>query len=283
MKKNNWFFESSSIPYNTVGIKIGFKIKRKLDSTKSPFQKIEIYDTFSFGRALFLDGILQTIEKDEFIYHEMLCHLPLFSHPNPKRVLIVGGGDGGALEEVLKHKIEKVWLVEIDKKVIEFSQKYLFSISKGAFEDKRTEIIIGDGKEFIKNYQNFFDVIILDLSEPLGPAKDLISLKFYRRLKKTLKKNGLISVQSGSFDAQPKLVALIYKRLKKIFPSVKIHRAFVPSYVGEWGFTIASENDLEKLSFKNLEKKFKKLNLNLKYYSPEIHFASGVLPKIYQI
>ena len=278
-KKDKWFFEEP-IPYDVSKVMIGIKIKKKLYSGKSSFQKIGLYHSYDYGRILVLDGILQTSEKDEFIYHEMLCQVPLFLHKNPQRILIIGGGDGGSLEEVLKHKIEKVWLVEIDKKVIELSQKYLPFISKGAFKNKKAEIIIGDGKEYINKYKDFFDVIILDLSDPGGPAKDLISLNFYKKAESTLRKNGIISIQSGSFTCQPELVSLIFNRIRKIFPSVEIHRAVVPSYqAGEYSFIVGSTANLKKIDLKDIEKKYKKLKLDLKYYSPEIHFASQVLPK----
>jgi len=279
-KKSQWYFENPEVPFDISDIMIGFKIKKKLYSGKSQFQKIEFFDVYYYGRVLALDGIVQTSEKDEFIYHEMLCQVPMFLHKNPKRVLIVGGGDGGSLEEILKHKIEKVWMVEIDKKVIELSQKYLPSISKGAFSDKRAEVVVEDGKEFIKRHEDFFDVIVLDLSDPGGPAKDLISLNFYKRVKKALRKNGMVSIQSGSFTCQPELVRTIFKRVRKIFPSAEIRRAVVPSYqAGEYSFTVGSKANLKKITVKDIERKYKKLKLNLGYYSPEIHFISKILPK----
>ncbi|PIP24136.1 MAG: spermidine synthase [Candidatus Nealsonbacteria bacterium CG23_combo_of_CG06-09_8_20_14_all_37_18] len=278
-EKDKWFFEES-VPYDVSGTKIGIKIKKKLYSGKSSFQKIELYDTYAYGRILVLDGIVQTSEKDEFIYHEMLCQTPMFLHENPRRVLIIGGGDGGALEEVLKHKIEKVWVAEIDAKVIEVSRKYLPSISKRAFKNKKSEITIGDGKEYINKYKDFFDVIILDLSDPGGPAKDLMSLDFYKKTKRALRKNGIISIQSGSFTCQPGLVSTIFSRIRKVFPYTEIRRAVVPCYqAGEYSFTIGSTADLEKITLKDIKKKYKKLKLDLKYYSPDIHFASKVLPK----
>lgn len=279
-KKNNWLFESSVIPYDEIDEKIGLKVKKKLYSGRSQYQKIEVYDTYSFGRILVLDGIFQTSEVDEFIYHEMLCHLPLLLHQDPRKVLIIGGGDGGSLEEVLKHPIEKVWVVEIDRKVIGVSKKYLPSISRGAFNSKKAEIIVGDGLKFIKNYKNFFDVIILDLSDPVGPAKELISLNFYKDVKKALKKRGVLSVQSGSITVQLKLVETIYKRLKKVFPFVEIHRACVPLYqAGEYSFTLAANFNLEKVSLAKLERRFKKLNLKTKYYLPKIHLSSRAKPR----
>ena len=278
-KKTKWISESSQVPYDTLGMKISLEVDKKLYSGKSPFQKIEVYKSISFGNVLVLDGIFQTSEKDEFVYHEMLCHLPIFYHQNTKKVLIIGGGDGGSLEEVLKHPVEKVWMVEVDKKVIEISKKYLPLISKGAFNDKKTEVIIDDGLRFVKKYRNFFDVIILDLSDPWGPAKKLISVPFYSDVKKALKKNGVVSVQSGSLSCQPDLVALIFQRLKKVFRSVKVHRAPVILYgVGDYSFTLASNSDL-KPNLAKIKKRFKKLNLKTNYYSPEIHQTSAVLPK----
>lgn len=279
-KKNKWVFETSNIPYALDAVKSGLLMRKKLYSGRSPYQKIKVFDTFHFGKILVLDGIFQTSEKDEFIYHEMLCHLPMFSCPNPKKILIIGGGDGGALEKVLKHPVEKVWMVEVDKKIIEVSRKYLPSISKGAFKNKKVEIIIDDGLKFIKKYKNFFDVIILDLSDPWGPAKKLISVNFYKDVKRSLKKNGILSVQSGSITTQPKLVAIINKRLKRVFPSVQVHLACVPLYQGgEYSFTLASEFNLEKINLAYLKRRFGELSLKTKYYLPEIHQSSGVLPK----
>ncbi|PIS17318.1 MAG: hypothetical protein COT59_01290 [Candidatus Nealsonbacteria bacterium CG09_land_8_20_14_0_10_42_14] len=280
MKKAKWLFQTSNIPYDLNSLKNGLRVKKKLYLGKSPYQKIEVFDTFSFGRVLVLDGIFQTSEKDEFIYHEMLSHPPMFYCQNPKKVLIIGGGDGGVLEEVLKHPVDKVWLVEIDNKVIEVSKKYLPSISQRAFENKKAEVIVGDGVKFIQDYKNFFDVIILDLSDPWGPARKVISWEFYQDVKKTLKKDGVISVQGGSLFGQTKLAKLIFHRLEKVFSSVLIHQAPVLLYdVGEQSFIVASDINLKKISFKQIEKRFKKLNLDLKYYRPKIHFASTVLPK----
>lgn len=279
MKKSKWFFEEN-VPYDFSEVEIGMKVKKKLYSGRSPFQKIEVYDTFAFGKMLVLDGIVQTSEKDEFIYHEMLCHPPMFLHERPKKILIIGGGDGGSLKEILKHKVEKVWLVEIDKKVIDICKKNLPFISKNAFKNKKAEIVITDGKEFIKSRKNFFDVIILDLSDPTSPGKDLITLDFYKKVKKALKKNGTLSIQAGSFTCQLSLVGMIFKRIKKIFPFVEIRRAVIPSYqAGEYAFIVSSKENLKRINLKNIEKKFNKLKLNLRYYSPEIHFASKVLPR----
>ena len=281
--KETWFFEKTP-PNCESEFKVGIKIKEKLYSGKSEFEKIEIYDTDTFGKMLVLDGIIQTTERDNFIYHEMMTHLPMLYHQSPKKVLIIGGGDGGMLKEVLKYPVNEAWMVEIDGKVVELCKKHMPSLSDSAFEDKRTKLIIDDGKEFIKKHKNYFDVIIMDLSDPHGPAEELITETFYQNVKEALTENGAISIQSGSFEYQPKEVATIHQRVKNIFESVKIHKAVVPTYQGgEFSFTIAAKFDLNSVTQKEIKEKFNRLNLqNLKYYTPEIHFASAILPKYLQ-
>jgi spermidine synthase len=279
-QKNQWFFEKN-VPGVCSTIETGIKIKKKIFSGRTPYQEIEVIDTFSFGLILALDGIIQLSQLDEFIYHEMLVHQAMFSHRNPKKVLIIGGGDGGALREVLKHPVEEVYLVDIDKKVIEVSKKYLPFVSKGAFRDKRAKIFIEDGIKFIKNFKNFFDIIIIDSTDPSGPSLGLFSQNFYQDAFKALSKEGIVSVQTGCLLEQISGVKKVFKKLEKIFPSVRIHKACVPCYQCsiEYSFTIASKFDLGKIVLKNIEKRFKKLNLDLKYYRPEIHFSSAVLPR----
>ena len=228
-----------------------------------------------------MDGILQTTENDEFVYHEMLCQTPLFLHKNPKIVLVIGGGDGGSIEEILKHRdVKEVRMVDIDKKVVEVAKEYLPSISKGAFNDKRLNLIVGDGVEYVKNNKNCFDVIILDLPDPGESSIDFISAKFYKNIKNALKKDGIVSIQSQSPSAQPGLVSKIFKRVKSIFPYCEIRRAVVFSYqTGEYSFTIGAKVDIRKITKKDIENKFRRKKLDLRYYSPEIHFASKVLPR----
>jgi len=277
---SDWIFEKENITCNTIQIKFGIKVKKKLYSGSSSYQQIEVFDTYNFGKVLILDGIFQTSEMDEFIYHEMLAHLPLFYHDNPKKILIIGGGDGGILEEVLKHPVEKVCMVEIDEKVIDISKKFLPSISKNAFNNKKAAIIIGDGKEYIKNTNDFFDVIILDLSDPCGPAEDLISLDFYKDVKKVLNNEGIIAIQSGCLITQHTMVKTIKERISSIFSNVKLHRAAIPIFqFGEYSFTIATKNDLPQTTVDRLKEKQARLNLDLQYWSPEIHIASAILPK----
>ncbi len=279
MKKKVKYIYESGLPFDETEAKIGFPLIRKIYSGKSKYQKIEVFDLGFWGRTLYLDGVLQTTEKDEFIYHEMISQPILFAHPKPERVLVIGGGDGGTIREVLKHKnVKEVLLAELDGKVVEVSQKHLSKISQGAFKDKRLNLFIGDGKEIICNYLNYFDLIILDLPDPSENCKDLISIPFYKKVKKSLRKNGIISVQSGSFTSQPKLVSLINQRLKKVFKFVKVNRVCIPSYqAGEFSLTMASDFNFSKTKMEDLKNKSK--GFKLKYWSPEVHFASVVLPK----
>ncbi|MDP2735287.1 MAG: polyamine aminopropyltransferase [bacterium] len=279
-KQEAYFFEGA-VPFEKPQLKVGFLVKKKLYSGKSLFQKIDVLEFANYGTALILDDIVQTTVKDEFIYHEMLNQVPLFLHPSPKKVLVVGGGDGGSLEEVLKHKnVKKAVMAEIDGKVVEVSRKYLPSISKDAFTDKRAELLIEDGWKYLKGKKNEFDVIILDLSDPEGPAKSLISLPFYRDVKKALKRGGIVSVQSGSFTTQPELVATISKRLKKVFRHVAVRRACVPAYqAGEYTFTVASDYNFPGVLKQTLQRRFAASKMRLRFWSPAMHEATAVLPE----
>jgi len=280
LKKNEWFFEERLPGINEI-VKTGIKIKKKVFSQKTLYQKIEIYDTFQLGRILVLDGIVQLSRFDDFIYHEMLVHPAMLYHKNPKKVLIIGGGDGGALREVLRYHIEEAYLADIDKKVIEISRRYLPFISNGAFKDKKTKIFTEDGIKFIRKYENFFDVIIVDSTDPIGPSLSVFSNNFYKDTFKALTREGILVVQSGCLLDQFSHLKSIYKKLKNIFHFVKIHKAYVPCFgcSSEYSFTVAGKRNIEKLKIEDLEEKFKRLNIKTKYYSPEIHFASAVLPK----
>jgi len=274
--KEKWFYESLF-----ASVKLGLKVRKTVVSEKSVYQKIDILDTYQFGRVLVLDGIVQTTERDEFIYHEMLSHLPLLSHPHPERVLIIGGGDGGILREVLKHPVKEVFLVEIDEKVIELSKTYLSAICRSSFDDRRAKIIIDDGGNFIKDYKGKFDVAIIDSSDPIGPAKVLFSPKFYRDSFNALShSDGIFTQQTGSPFLQGKELPYAYKTLRKVFPFVVTFLAAVPTYVGGlFSFVFASKGiDPLKIHLSEIEKRYRKLKLETRYYNPEIHFASFALP-----
>jgi spermidine synthase len=219
-----WFFEDF-LPGEPKNSTWGFLIEKEIFSGKSEFQKIEIFQAKEFGKILVLDGFVQLSTKDEFVYHEMLVHPAMICHKNPKNVLIIGGGDGGALREVVKYPAREIYLVDIDKKVIEVSKKYLPSVSKGAFDDKRLKIFIEDASKFIKKYKNFFDVIIEDLTDPSPVAKFCWNIKFYRNIFLALKEDGIASFQSG-YLKEP-FAKKARRDLKKVFPFLEIRKAFV--------------------------------------------------------
>jgi len=262
-------------------VKISLKGKL-LYKEKTPYQDLKIYKTKRFGNLLLLDGAIQTTEKDEFIYHEMLTHTVMLIHPQPKRILIIGGGDGGILKEVIKYKdVESIYLVEIDKRVIEISQKYLKTICQNAFEDKRVNIIIEDGAKFVKKTKEKFDIVIVDSPDPVGVAKVLFSSKFYKNIFNCLKKDGLMIRQTGSTILQESELEENWKILNKIFPYVWIHLIATPTYIGGFfSLTVASKKiDLFKIDIDKLEKKFNRLKIKTKYYNPYLHIASSVLPE----
>jgi spermidine synthase len=285
--KKDWFFENP-LPQTQGNIKIGFKIRKKIYFEKSKYQKIEIFDTFVLGKVLALDGIIQLSQNYEFIYHEMIAHLPLFYHPKPKNVLILGGGDGGVLREALKHPLKKIFLVEIDPKVMEISKKYLpFLKLKDSLKKKNVKVVFDDGANFVKKFKNSFDVIICDSTDPSAFSKVLFSKKLYKDSFEALSKNGIFITQSGNFLQQIFEIKNNYKNLKKFFPFVKIHRAVIFDYqLTDFSLILASKGiDFERFNAKKVKERVKRLEKKhgkLKYYSPEIHSASGILPPFYK-
>jgi len=277
-----WFFEDF-IPGEPETSIWGFVIEKEIYSGKSKYQKIEVFETKEFGRILALDELVQLSTKHEFVYHEMLVHPTLFYHPNPKKVLIIGGGDGGVLREVVKYPVKEIFLVDIDKKVIEISKRHLPSVSRGAFNDRRLKIFNEDAINFVKRYKNYFDLIIDDLTDPSGPSLALWGIKFYKDIFKSLKEDGVASFQTAYL--KERFAKKARKKIKKIFPFFKIHKAFIDCFpFDEHTFSFGSKKiNFAKISFNQIKEKFKKLNLKTKYYSPEIHFASSILPKYLKI
>ncbi|MGB9677714.1 MAG: polyamine aminopropyltransferase, partial [Candidatus Ratteibacteria bacterium] len=212
--------------YHPYGIGIAFEIKKKLVEKKTKYQKIEIYETKSFGKVLMIDNLIQSVEKGEESYHEILVHPALFSHPYPENVLIIGGGEGATLREVLKHPVKQVKMVDIDGEMIEMAKKYL-KFDKGAFEDKRAEIIIEDGFKYIKENNQKYDVIIVDATDPgETPSCSLYTQEFFKLCFEHLNKNGIFVTQGGtSIFLHPERIENLYKNLKKIFKKVKIYSA----------------------------------------------------------
>ncbi|MBN1899242.1 MAG: polyamine aminopropyltransferase [Spirochaetes bacterium] len=267
----NWFFESHK------GFKYGYKINKVLYDKKSKFQRVRIAQTESHGRIMILDDIVMLTERFEFIYHEMMAHIPLFIHPGAENVLIIGGGDGGTLREVLKHRsVENVDMVEIDEKVLESSRIYLQSISS-QFHNKRANIIVGDGIEFVKNKKEVYDIIMLDSSDPVGPAEGLFTAEFFCNCYRILKKDGIFIGQSESPFYLKEYFKNFYKRLKRIFPLTRPALTCIPDYpLSFWSFLYASKKYDPVKHF--VKKRYRESRIKTQYYNEDIHLATFSMP-----
>ena len=264
---NQWFTE-----LQTPDMAISCRTSKLLHHEKTPFQELAIYDTIQFGRMLTLDDVIQTTIKDEFVYHEMITHVGLNTHPCPRRVLVIGGGDGGSIREILKHsQVEKATLVEIDGRVVETSKMYLPEISR-SLEDPRLEIIVDDGIEHVRRNKCVYDMIIVDSTDPVGPAVGLFALEFYRNIFESLTGEGLFVAQTESPFFNSDLIREVFKNISSVFPVARLYLACVPTYPGGmWSFTMGSKkHDPLKADPATLP--------DCRYYSPELHKAAFTLP-----
>lgn len=223
-------------------LKISYRIRDIVYAEQSPFQHVMVLDSYDFGRMLVLDGVVQTTSIDGFIYNEMISHIPLTVHPDPKRVLVIGGGDCGAAREVAKYKnVEQIDLVEIDRLVVEACKKHLPEVS-GNLSDPRVRFIFRDGVEFVRNAVDPYDVIIVDSSDPVGPARQLFEYGFYQNLHRALKSDGLMVCQSQSPIFHSGIMLETYKNIRRLFPTTLLYTAVVPTYPGGlWSFTLGSK------------------------------------------
>uniref|UniRef100_A0A182X5Q5 PABS domain-containing protein n=1 Tax=Anopheles quadriannulatus TaxID=34691 RepID=A0A182X5Q5_ANOQN len=279
MNPSEWFSEISNELW--PGQCFSVKVKQVLHEERSKYQDIKIIQSESHGVVLILDGIIQCTERDEFAYQEMISFLPLCCHPNPQRVLIVGGGDGGVAREVAKHPaVLEVHQVEIDERVVELSKQYLPFMACG-FESPKLKLTIGDGFEYMKQHEGAFDVIITDSSDPIGPAESLFRESYFELVKRALKPNGIICSQGGSFWLDAGHVRETLDYCRKHFPRVTYGLAAVPSYpTGQIGFFIASLNP--ETDFREPARKFEDAEidqLGLRYYTTDVHRAAFTLPR----
>lgn len=265
-----WFTEKQTEKFGITA-----KVNKTLHTEQTDFQKLDMIETEEFGNMLVLDGMVMTTEKDEFVYHEMVAHVPLFTHPNPKHVLVVGGGDGGVIREVLKHpSVEKATLVEIDGKVIEYSKKYLPSIA-GKLDDPRVEVKVDDGFMHIAKSENEYDVIMVDSTEPVGPAVNLFTKGFYEGISKALREDGVFVAQTDNPWFHQQLIQTVFRDVKETFPITRLYTANIPTYPsGLWTFTIGSKKydplEVEESRFHDID---------TKYYTKDLHKAAFVLPR----
>jgi len=281
-RNSKWILEFTQGPHSAHL----FEVKKKIHHKRTSFQTVDIVDLFHYGRTLFLDERLQVTQADEFLYHEAISHPALVAHPQPKKVLIIGGADGGAARQVLKHKsVESLVMVDIDGELMRLCKKFLKKINRSVFKNPKLKIFATDGREFLEKSKEKFDVIINDLTAPLTnpPSYLLFTKEFYRIVYDKLTKEGILSLQADSANhLNNKNFISICKTVEKVFPIVKPFSVFIPSYDDSWGFIIASKKyNPASLGEKEVKKRIKKRGLkDLKFYDEKIHQPLFVLPKI---
>lgn len=266
-------------PYR-LGWQQSVQVREVLFDCQSEFQHLQVLDTVPFGRMLVLDDACQTSEADEYIYHEMLVHVPMMAHPDPRRVLVIGGGDGGALRRVLEHPVEKATMVEIDGEVVRVSRDLLPSISGAAFCDPRAEVIIGDGVGYLRDTRERFDVILVDSTDPVGPAVDLFGEAFYCDARRALGDCGIIVTQSGSPLVMLDELIVAARLMRRIFPIVKTYLCSIPIYPGVlWSFTTASTSiDPAGIDTATVDARLCANGHPTGWYTPSVHAAAFALP-----
>jgi spermidine synthase len=270
---NVWFTE---LHQGNSGLTI--KVKRLVESAESKFQRIDILETHDFGKMMVLYGSIMVADNDLSSYNEMIAHVPLFVHPKPDKVLIIGGGDGGALTNVMKHpEVKKAVMCEIDRKVVEISKKHFPKLT-GGFDDRRARVVYRDGKDFVYKSKGKFDIVLLDLSDPIGPAADLFQKEFHQKVYDKLNDDGIMVAQSESPYFNELTVRRMFANLRGIFPIVKMYTAYVPIYPScYWSFAFCSKKyhpiiDLDV-------DRYKKLRLKNNYYNLDVHIGAFALPQ----
>lgn len=259
----------------------GFEVQKILFSQRSPYQKIEILDAYSFGRVLLIDGLVMFTDKDEFIYHEMIAHVPLFVHPQPRRILVIGGGDGGTVRECLKHPgVQHIDLVEIDRMVTQACLRYAPNLSQGLLNEK-VNCYFQDAVEYVAKRPDQYQIILIDSTDPISVGEGLFTPEFYRNCFRLLTDDGILVAQSESPVWMPRLVQGIARKLKSIYPKVHFYQAHIPTYPsGYWAFAYASKKFHPTKDFQ--EKRYRELNLALKYYNSEVHLSTFNLPTFFR-
>jgi spermidine synthase len=282
---NTWFTEAG-LPYSDTNVRVSTRVTDVVYDDRSDFGHIQIFDTPFYGRMLTLDGIIQVAEKDEFIYHEMMVTLPAIKHGNPKNILIIGGGDGGAVKQATRIKsAERIVMVEIDQSVVDMCQKYIPSIADGSLNDPRVEIVIADGKDYIKNTTEKFDIVAMDLTDPIpeGPAAELYEIPFYQEVKDILSKNGVVSTHCSSLVIQPEEAKTMIPRLRTVFEEVVLHSAVIPTYqLTSFGFLIARPYYVKQTA-DDINRGFSNITGDSRYLSRQVFDASSAIPPYMEI
>ncbi|MBZ0155972.1 MAG: polyamine aminopropyltransferase [Alphaproteobacteria bacterium] len=266
------FFEKD--PY--APIQYVYDVENILHKSTSAFQEIMVIKNPHFGKILVLDGVVQITERDELFYHEMLVHVVMHAHPDPKKVVVIGGGDGGTVREVLKHSsVEKVYFIEIDEEVINVSKEFFPSVACGV-DDRRVEIKCMDGAEFIKGRHNDIDVVIVDSTDIIGFAKSLFTVEFFKSVKDSLTDEGMFVTLTESLHFHKDIVIEVQEQMRLIFPHVDLYTAPIATYAGNWWtFSTASKrHDVRRMR--------REYAVDTRYYSDEIHCQAFLPPKMYE-
>ncbi|KAI9208866.1 Spermidine/spermine synthase [Polychytrium aggregatum] len=279
--EDGWFKETCAL---WPGQAMTLQVKSILHVEKSLYQDVLVFESETYGNVLVLDGVIQATERDEFAYQEMIAHLPLNAHPNPKKVLVIGGGDGGVLREVVKHdSVEQVVLVEIDEAVVRASKAFLPNMAAG-FHHPKVKVHIGDGFAYLKDNVQSYDVIITDSSDPVGPAESLFGETFYNLMRQSLLPGGIICIQGECQWLHLDLIKEVLDNSRKIYPTVEYAWCSIPTYPsGQIGFVLCCNEagrDL-KAPVRKFSPEFE--STHLRYYNSDVHRAAFVLPNFAKI
>ena len=256
------------------------RVGRMLYDSRTDHQRLQLFENPSFGRVLMLDGVVQTTEADEFIYHEMLTHVPILAHGAAREVAIIGGGDGGMAREALRHgAVSRVTMVEIDAGVVEFAKDYLPGLSAGAFDDPRLDLVIADGAAYLRETDRRFDVIIVDSTDPVGPGAALFTDHFYGHARRALAPGGILVTQNGVPFLQPGELAATMRAFRALFADAACYLASVPSYAGgPMAFGWGSDGAARATPVETLRRRHAEAGLETRFYTPEVHAAAFALP-----
>ena len=280
MAEKRWISEKL---FETQGLRTAYEVDRVLYEMQTDHQHLVLFEHGLFGKMLMLDGATQVTTRDEFIYHEMMTHVPILAHGKAREVLIIGGGDCGIAEEVLKHKsVKRLTQVEIDESVIEFSKEHFPEFTRPVFRDKRFECVIDDGMKYVAETDRRFDVIIVDSTDPQGPGAVLFTREFYARCKRCLAPGGVMVTQNGVPFMQPDELRSSVGHFKKLFADAACYVASIPTYVGgqmAMGWA-AKDRKLRRQSVRTIAARYRKAgSFRTKYWTPEVHVAAFALPR----
>lgn len=269
-----WFSEA-----HTPDVKLSIKVDKQLYSGQSDFQRIDVFESKEFGRFLTLDGYMMLTEKDEFIYHEMITHVPMAVHPSAKKILVIGAGDGGVIRELTRYgDVECIDMVEIDSLVVDVCKKYL-PRTACRFDDERVHLYFEDGLRFVRSKEQEYDIIIVDSTDPFGPGEGLFTKEFYGNCYKALKEDGIMVNQHESpfYESDAEACLRAHKRIVESFPISRVYQAHIPTYPsGHWLFGFASKKYHPVHDFDGVA--WKMLGLQTKYYTPKLHAGAFALP-----